>query len=72
MNRMIVRTASLACLLAAAACDNTYTGAHRYSDDASTGSHLSGADTGVNPNGSTADPSIRNNGAGAGSYGGGH
>ncbi len=67
MNRSIF---SIACMLALAACDNTYTPSAHHQADASTGSLLSGTDTGANLNGSGGDPSISSN-RGA-SSGGGH
>ena len=70
MNTSIFSVAGAACLLALAACDNTYTpSAHRDAETA-TGSRLSGTDTGANTNASGDDPSISSN-RGAPS-GGGH
>lgn len=70
MNGTIAGTASLVCLLALAACDNSYTPSAHHQADASTGSLLSGTDTGVNANGGVNDPSITNNAGGAAA--GGH
>ena len=65
-----VSVAGAVCLLALAACDNTYTpSAHHGDADAATGSRLSGTDTGANTNASGDDPSISSN---RGAPSGGH
>ena len=61
MNEPIFRIAGAVCLLALAACDNTYTPSAHHRADASTGSLLSGTDTGADTNASGGDPSISSN-----------
>lgn len=69
MNKVIAGVAAVACMLAVAACDNTYTPSMHHQEAASTGSMLSGTETGVGPGNGTNSPSINSNAGGPGAYG---